>query len=136
MGPGSDKRSEKEPPAYNAAIVKNDVLIADDDEDKTKIVEEEEFDPWNVPELKDDTVPWSELTGCGKAERVVLWFLKPVLLLGLLYMFICSLDFLSSAFRLLGDRVQMVSEVTWAASDQVSPLNDAKPGQKRPSVSL
>ncbi|XP_066288562.1 sodium-dependent phosphate transport protein 2B-like [Branchiostoma lanceolatum] len=104
MGQGSDKKSEKEPPAYNAAIVKNDVLIADDDEDKTKIVEEEEFDPWNVHELKDDAVPWSELTGCGKVERLVLWFLKPVLLLGLLYMFICSLDFLSSAFRLLGGK--------------------------------
>ncbi|CAH1269340.1 SLC34A2 [Branchiostoma lanceolatum] len=104
MGKGSDKKSEENPPTYNDAIAKSDVAISVDGEDKKKIVEEEEFDPWNVPELKDDTVPWDELTDCGKVERVILWFLKPVLLLGLLYMFICSLDFLSSAFRLLGGK--------------------------------
>ena len=39
----------------------------------------------------------------GKCKRV-LWnyIFRQVLLIGLLYMFICSLDFLSSAFRLLG----------------------------------
>ena len=36
--------------------------------------------------------------------RPVLAFTKIVLLLGLLYLFICSLDFLSSAFRLLGGK--------------------------------
>ena len=46
----------------------------------------------------------TELDGCGKVQRVALAFGKIVLLLGLLYMFICSLDFLSSAFRLLGGK--------------------------------
>ncbi|XP_078688076.1 sodium-dependent phosphate transport protein 2B-like [Branchiostoma floridae x Branchiostoma belcheri] len=104
MGQSKNNMSQKRPAICNAGIAKNEVVIVVKGEEKAKMAEEEEFDPWNVPELKDDTVPWSDLTGCGKVERVVLWFLKPVLLLGLLYMFICSLDFLSSAFRLLGGK--------------------------------
>ena len=37
-------------------------------------------------------------------KRVALAVGKVILLLGLLYVFICSLDFLSSAFRLLGGK--------------------------------
>ena len=46
-----------------------------------------------------------DLTTGGKCKRV-LWnyIFRQVLLIGLLYMFICSLDFLSSAFRLLGGK--------------------------------
>ena len=51
------------------------------------------------------SVPWPiELDYKGKFLRVALAFTKIVLLLGLLYLFICSLDFLSSAFRLLGGK--------------------------------
>lgn len=46
----------------------------------------------------------TELDGCGKVKRVALAVFKVSLLLGLLYLFICSLDFLSSAFRLLGGK--------------------------------
>ena len=46
----------------------------------------------------------TELDCKGKFLRVALAFTKIVLLLGLLYFFICSLDFLSSAFRLLGGK--------------------------------
>ena len=46
----------------------------------------------------------TELDCKGKFLRVALAFTKIVLLLGLLYLFICSLDFLSSAFRLLGGK--------------------------------
>lgn len=46
----------------------------------------------------------TELDGCGKLQRVALGLGKVFLLLGLLYLFICSLDFLSSAFRLLGGK--------------------------------
>ena len=57
-------------------------------------------------------IVWSNLSLCwpteldcrGKFLRVALAFTKIVLLLGLLYLFICSLDFLSSAFRLLGGK--------------------------------
>lgn len=46
----------------------------------------------------------TELDGCGKVKRVALAVGKVILLLCLLYVFICSLDFLSSAFRLLGGK--------------------------------
>lgn len=46
----------------------------------------------------------TELDGWGKLKRVAFTFGKIVFLLGLLYTFICSLDFLSSAFRLLGGK--------------------------------
>ena len=46
----------------------------------------------------------TELNGRGKLKRIALIFCKIILLLGLLYLFICSLDFLSSAFRLLGGK--------------------------------
>ncbi|XP_068670863.1 sodium-dependent phosphate transport protein 2B-like [Montipora foliosa] len=64
----------------------------------------EEFDPWALPELQDLGPKWSELDGRGKVRRVALVNLKIILLLVLLYLFICSLDFLSSAFRLLGGK--------------------------------
>ena len=46
----------------------------------------------------------SEMTTGEKVQRVVVNILKFVTLLGLLYLFICSLDFLSQAFRLVGGR--------------------------------
>lgn len=46
----------------------------------------------------------TELDGRGKVKRVALSVGKVLLLLALLYLFICSLDFLSSAFRLLGGK--------------------------------
>uniref|UniRef100_A0A3Q2QI38 Solute carrier family 34 member 2a n=1 Tax=Fundulus heteroclitus TaxID=8078 RepID=A0A3Q2QI38_FUNHE len=64
----------------------------------------EETDPWDLPELKDTGVPWSALDTKGKVQRVVVSVLKFVILLGLLYMFICSLDILSSAFQLVGGK--------------------------------
>ena len=46
----------------------------------------------------------SELDGKGKVKRVVILLVKVTTLIGLLYLFICSLSFLSTAFRLLGGR--------------------------------
>ena len=46
----------------------------------------------------------TELDCIGKVRRVALSVGKIILLLALLYLFICSLDFLSSAFRLLGGK--------------------------------
>ncbi|XP_068739191.1 sodium-dependent phosphate transport protein 2B-like [Montipora capricornis] len=65
---------------------------------------EEPFDPWAFPEFNDAGPSWSEFDGRGKLKRIALIFCKIILLLGLLYLFICSLDFLSSAFRLLGGK--------------------------------
>ena len=44
----------------------------------------------------------SELSAAGRALWVLTGFLKACGLLGGLYLFICSLDILSSAFQLLG----------------------------------
>ncbi|XP_034036446.1 solute carrier family 34 member 2b [Thalassophryne amazonica] len=60
--------------------------------------------PWDLPDLKDTGVKWSELDTKGKILRVLTAFLKLVVLLGLLYLFICSLDVLSSAFQLVGGK--------------------------------
>nr|KAG5712137.1 hypothetical protein BaRGS_014487 [Batillaria attramentaria] len=67
-------------------------------------VEEEEEDPWALPELQDTDTPWSELDTKGRVMRATWLIVRFLLLLGLLYMFICSLDILSSAFRLLGGK--------------------------------
>ncbi|XP_045070257.1 sodium-dependent phosphate transport protein 2B-like [Coregonus clupeaformis] len=65
---------------------------------------EEEKDPWDLPELQDGAAAWSELDTKGKVLRVVTSTGKGLLLLGFLYMFICSLDILSSAFQLVGGK--------------------------------
>ncbi|KAM6940578.1 solute carrier family 34 member 2a [Xenentodon cancila] len=67
-------------------------------------VESEDTDPWNLPEVKDAGVPWSALDAKGKVLRVLLSGAKLAFLLGLLYLFICSLDILSSAFQLVGGK--------------------------------
>ncbi|XP_068599223.1 sodium-dependent phosphate transport protein 2B-like [Brachionichthys hirsutus] len=69
----------------------------------TDLMKEEE-DPWNLPELKDTGVKWSELDTKGKMMRVLTAIVKAILLVGLLYLFICSLDVLSSAFQLVGGK--------------------------------
>ncbi|XP_051929826.1 solute carrier family 34 member 2b isoform X2 [Hippocampus zosterae] len=63
-----------------------------------------EEDPWDLPDLKDTGVKWSDLDTKGKIMRVVTAIVKLALLLGLLYLFICSLDVLSSAFQLVGGK--------------------------------
>ncbi|PIK57894.1 putative sodium-dependent phosphate transport protein 2B-like [Apostichopus japonicus] len=71
----------------------------------------EEEDPWNtVPLFRVvKMTPWKELTFAGKLKRVVWdWFLitlfKIIALLGLLYIFVCSLQVMSAAFQLLGGK--------------------------------
>ncbi|XP_077391070.1 sodium-dependent phosphate transport protein 2B-like [Festucalex cinctus] len=63
-----------------------------------------EEDPWELPELKDTGVKWSDLDTMGKIMRVLTAIIKLAMLLGLLYLFICSLDVLSSAFQLVGGK--------------------------------
>ncbi|XP_038077506.1 sodium-dependent phosphate transport protein 2A-like [Patiria miniata] len=65
----------------------------------------EAIDVWEPPDIQQLGVKWSDLTTGGKAHRVLVdWVLKPVCILALLYLFICSLDLMSSAFRLLGGK--------------------------------
>uniref|UniRef100_A0A4W4HM25 Solute carrier family 34 member 2a n=1 Tax=Electrophorus electricus TaxID=8005 RepID=A0A4W4HM25_ELEEL len=65
---------------------------------------EKEDDPWDLPELHDTGVSWADLDTQGKVLRVFRSVGKFILLLGLLYMFVCSLDILSSAFQLVGGK--------------------------------
>ncbi|XP_008405759.1 solute carrier family 34 member 2b [Poecilia reticulata] len=89
----SDKSKGKDkemPPPYSTLDLENE--------------EPPEEDPWDLPELKDTGIKWSELDTRGKIMRVLTAIVKLILLLGLLYLFICSLDVLSSAFQLVGGR--------------------------------
>ncbi|KAM6441503.1 sodium-dependent phosphate transport protein 2B isoform 3-T4 [Liasis olivaceus] len=66
--------------------------------------ESEEEDPWSLPELQDTGIQWSELDGKHKVVYILQGIGKFILLLGLLYFFVCSLDVLSSAFQLVGGK--------------------------------
>lgn len=63
-----------------------------------------EDDPWDLPELKDVGVKWADLDTKGKIFKVLITAGKLIGLLGLLYMFVCSLDILSSGFQLVGGK--------------------------------
>ncbi|KAM6220864.1 LOW QUALITY PROTEIN: sodium-dependent phosphate transport protein 2B [Rhynchocyon petersi] len=64
-----------------------------------------EEDPWDLPALQDTGIKWSERDTKGKILCILQGIAKFILLLGFLYMFVCSLDVLSSAFQLLGGKV-------------------------------
>ncbi|XP_051946699.1 sodium-dependent phosphate transport protein 2B-like isoform X1 [Xyrauchen texanus] len=85
--------AEPEPPSYST------ICPAEEEP-----AEPEEVDPWDLPELLDTGVKWSDLDTKGKVLRVVMSIVRLVLLLGLLYLFVCSLDVLSSAFQLVGGK--------------------------------
>lgn len=70
-------------------------------------IEMAEIDPWDLPEVigGKPPKPWSELTELGKVKRVVWDYIgRPCFVFGFLYMFICSMSFLSAAFQLLGGK--------------------------------
>ncbi|XP_064346872.1 sodium-dependent phosphate transport protein 2C isoform X1 [Camelus dromedarius] len=68
------------------------------------ISEEGDTDPWALPQLKDTGQSWKELSVAGRVVQAAVSFLKACGLLGSLYLFVCSLDILSSAFQLLGSK--------------------------------
>uniref|UniRef100_A0A4W3ICD7 Sodium-dependent phosphate transport protein 2B n=1 Tax=Callorhinchus milii TaxID=7868 RepID=A0A4W3ICD7_CALMI len=61
-------------------------------------------DPWNLPTLENTGIKWSEMDNKAKVLTVVKNTAKILLLLGFLYLFVCSLDILSSAFQLVGGK--------------------------------
>uniref|UniRef100_A0A9L0SWB5 Sodium-dependent phosphate transport protein 2B n=1 Tax=Equus caballus TaxID=9796 RepID=A0A9L0SWB5_HORSE len=62
-------------------------------------------DPWDLPALQNTGIKWSERDTRGKILCVFQGIGKFILLLGFLYLFVCSLDVLSSAFQLVGGKV-------------------------------
>ncbi|XP_015918963.1 sodium-dependent phosphate transport protein 2B [Parasteatoda tepidariorum] len=61
-------------------------------------------DPWALPDICDQGPRWSELSIAEKTKRVFLGIGKGLILLLLLWIFVCSLDLLSTSFRLVGGR--------------------------------
>ncbi|XP_045906211.1 solute carrier family 34 member 2b [Micropterus dolomieu] len=98
VGTDSSPTLDDNTPAKDAAILPaySTVDLVNEDKDAE--------DPWHLPELQDTGIKWSELDTKGKITRVLTGIVKAVLLLGLLYLFICSLDVLSSAFQLVGGK--------------------------------
>ncbi|XP_075050852.1 sodium-dependent phosphate transport protein 2B isoform X2 [Mixophyes fleayi] len=86
--PGTDSL----PPSYSTVSLCKD------------LPEEKEFDPWDMPELKSTGPKWSEMNTKQRVISVLKSITKFVLLVVLLYFFVCSLDVLSSAFQLVGGK--------------------------------
>ncbi|TSN95682.1 Sodium-dependent phosphate transport protein 2B [Bagarius yarrelli] len=63
-----------------------------------------DVDVWDAVDLEDTGVKWADLDSKGRVLHVLVSVLKFVLLMCLLYCFVCSLDILSSAFQLVGGK--------------------------------
>lgn len=73
--------------------------------EKKKESDAKKDDPWQVSDVvQDEGTKWGDMTTCEKIQRVCINTSKVVLVFGFLYLFICSLDFLASAFRLIAGR--------------------------------
>ncbi|XP_046852551.1 sodium-dependent phosphate transport protein 2B-like isoform X3 [Xenia sp. Carnegie-2017] len=90
----------------------------DSTQDKPEI--QSSVDPWELPEFTQTATPWRELSVKRKLKRVTIGIGKFSSLTGLIYLFICSLTLLSSAFRLLGGKT--AGEVFSSDSLLVNPL--------------
>ncbi|GAA6081526.1 solute carrier family 34 member 2a [Tachysurus ichikawai] len=84
-------RSASIPPAVSTVALISDDVRTDED-------------VWDAVDLEDTGVTWADLDSKGRVLRVLVSVVKLVLLLGLLYSFVCSLDVLSSAFQLVGGK--------------------------------
>eukprot|EP00794_Sanderia_malayensis_P003575 gene3575-4079_t len=83
-------------------IVLNDASTGGERESTEKV---EKHDPFALMEDFSTSGPkWSELSTSGKVQCVLRALVKTCALIALMYMFICSLSFLSSGFRLLGGK--------------------------------
>ncbi|KAF8788250.1 sodium-dependent phosphate transport protein 2B-like [Argiope bruennichi] len=84
--------------------MKDSVPAIVDQKGDTKVLPEDD-DPWAPPlEFNEQGPRWGELSGSQKMRRVAIGISKAVALVFLLWAFICSLDFLSTSFRLVGGR--------------------------------
>ncbi|XP_072422381.1 sodium-dependent phosphate transport protein 2C-like isoform X2 [Chiloscyllium punctatum] len=92
-----------------ALVTENVVTVADtvrlEDNGVKEAVEDEEDDPWALPQLESQGPRWSELDRVGKVKQVLKRIVMIILLITFLYVFVCSLDVLSSAFQLVGGKM-------------------------------
>ncbi|GCC26409.1 sodium-dependent phosphate transport protein 2B-like [Chiloscyllium punctatum] len=99
--PGASELEANAKPAVSGTSEKPGLLPASS---TVALVGNEPDDPWAVSKLEVVGVKWSELSTAQKVVRVLTAVLKLALLLGFLYVFVCSLDILSSAFQLVGGK--------------------------------
>ncbi|GCC39472.1 hypothetical protein chiPu_0023827, partial [Chiloscyllium punctatum] len=92
--------------SFSKESKENVVTVADtvrlEDNGVKEAVEDEEDDPWALPQLESQGPRWSELDRVGKVKQVLKRIVMIILLITFLYVFVCSLDVLSSAFQLVG----------------------------------
>ncbi|XP_078406583.1 sodium-dependent phosphate transport protein 2C-like [Cetorhinus maximus] len=90
-----------------ATVSENVITVANALQSKDDGVQEEdeEEDPWALPQIQSHGPKWSELDPAGKMKHVLKGIVMGILLIALLYFFVCSLDVLSSAFQLVGGKV-------------------------------
>ncbi|XP_039608822.1 sodium-dependent phosphate transport protein 2B-like [Polypterus senegalus] len=104
----SDKMSKetsfKQGKNENEPVPTKDSVIASANSTVTLVEDEPENDPWALPDIEATGVKWSEMSTKEKILTILFSIGKMVLLLGFLYMFVCSLDVLSSAFQLVGGK--------------------------------
>ncbi|XP_078534498.1 sodium-dependent phosphate transport protein 2B-like [Lissotriton helveticus] len=86
------------PPAYSTLSLVNNASGEVDSKEEVAV------DPWDMPELQSSGPKWSELDTKGRILAVLRGIAKFLILIGLLYLFVCSLDVLSSAFQLVGGK--------------------------------
>ncbi|XP_064116781.1 sodium-dependent phosphate transport protein 2B-like [Macrobrachium nipponense] len=91
-------------PAYLADGPTKEQVAAKEKESQARQAPED--DPWAVAEIGADPneKKWADMTTEEKAKRLALNIVKIIVVFGFLYLFICSLDFLSSAFRLIAGK--------------------------------
>ncbi|CAL1278365.1 unnamed protein product [Larinioides sclopetarius] len=84
--------------------MKDSVPAIVDQKGDTKVLPDDD-DPWAPSlEFNEQGPRWGELTGAQKVKSVAVGISKALALVFLLWAFICSLDFLSTSFRLVGGR--------------------------------
>ncbi|XP_054995770.1 sodium-dependent phosphate transport protein 2B [Sorex araneus] len=102
QAPVTQKGKEPNKSDSGASATKGDLLPS---HSTVALIEDPPEDPWDLPALQDTGLKWSERDARGKLLCVLQGVGKLILLLGFLYLFVCSLDVLSSAFQLLGGKV-------------------------------
>lgn len=87
-----DRSIDEIPPRYK-------MKKSPEDDDTAEVV-----DPWALVVPKNTGLSWKEKSCSQKMMTLLQYVIKIAVLIGLLYLFICSLGLLSDAFRLLGGK--------------------------------
>ncbi|XP_052063022.1 sodium-dependent phosphate transport protein 2B-like [Mytilus californianus] len=92
---------------YETKQVPTAVVEVDSNEHVSDKAKEEDLDPWAVNTKEtDDGKEWkvSDMSSKDRSVDLITVLIKIAFIFGFLYLFICSLDFLSDAFQLVGGK--------------------------------